>query len=169
MAVSPPAPPSGEAGAWAAPLDRHQIQRLIPHRPPLLLLGAVLELEPGAHAVATVDSNAVAPLVTGHFPGDPVVPGVLLLEAGAQLAALTVAAAADTGTDRARPGRVLLAGASRVRFRRVVHPEEEAMVAVSRAASFRATSEFALVVTVGGRRAAEAQLSIVSGPGGGWA
>ena len=72
----------------AVPLGRAEIEAILPHRPPFLLLDEVLELEPGARVVArkTVREEDCA----GHFPGNPIMPGVLQLEAMAQVASIVL-------------------------------------------------------------------------------
>ncbi len=69
-------------------LDVEAIQRLLPHRPPFLLVDRVVALEPGKSLVAFKGVTMNEPFFTGHFPGHPVMPGVLILEALAQACAL---------------------------------------------------------------------------------
>ena len=75
----------GEAGIV---LDVEAIQRLLPHRPPFLLVDRVVSHEPGKRLVAWKGVTMNEPFFAGHFPGKPVMPGVLILEAMAQAAAL---------------------------------------------------------------------------------
>ncbi len=77
-----------EAPAPAVVLDVEEIQRLLPHRPPFLLVDRVVQLEPGKRLVALKGVTMNEPFFAGHFPGHPVMPGVLILEALAQAAAL---------------------------------------------------------------------------------
>ena len=72
----------------ATVLDVEEIQRLIPHRPPFLLVDRVVALEPGVRLVAWKGVTMNEPFFAGHFPGKPVMPGVLILEALAQACAL---------------------------------------------------------------------------------
>ncbi len=77
------------ADATPAPvLDVEAIQRLLPHRPPFLLVDRVVALEPGVRLVAWKGVTMNEPFFAGHFPGKPVMPGVLILEALAQACAL---------------------------------------------------------------------------------
>ena len=113
-------------------LDRDQIQQLLPHRPPFLLVDEVEELEPGVRCVAARTLRDDDFWFAGHFPGNPVMPGVLIVEALAQTATLAAAsAAAKGGAADAAPGPAagplggkigLFAGIDKVRFKRVVKP-----------------------------------------------
>jgi 3-hydroxyacyl-[acyl-carrier-protein] dehydratase len=98
-------------------LQRDQIEAILPHREPFLWLDRVTELIPGEYAVAEKDIVADDDVFRGHFPGHPVFPGVLQLEAMAQTGAVAVLS---------QPGNegklVLFARADDVRFRRPVVP-----------------------------------------------
>jgi 3-hydroxyacyl-[acyl-carrier-protein] dehydratase len=77
-----------EATTPAVVLDVEAIQRLLPHRPPFLLVDRVVLVEPGKRLVGWKSVTMNEPFFVGHFPGHPVMPGVLILEALAQAAAL---------------------------------------------------------------------------------
>lgn len=93
---------------------------LLPHRPPFRFIDTVDELEPGRRVVARYFVTEREFALAGHFPGNPVFPGVLQLEAAAQAAAIAVLA--DPRYTGALP---LFGGAEAVRFRRVVRPGDE--------------------------------------------
>jgi 3-hydroxyacyl-[acyl-carrier-protein] dehydratase len=100
-----------------APLDRQAIQRIIPHRDPFLLVDEVTELEPGVRAVGRYHVDPGAWYLAGHFPGNPIMPGVLQVEALAQVGAICGLAHPDLA------GRLaLFAGIDDVRFKRIVRP-----------------------------------------------
>jgi 3-hydroxyacyl-[acyl-carrier-protein] dehydratase len=100
-----------------APFGRDVIETIIPHRDPFLFLDRVLELEPGARAVAEFDVPGDAWFVRGHFPGRPIVPGVIMVEALAQAAAVAALSHSD------HHGKLpLFAGIDDVRFKRIVTP-----------------------------------------------
>ena len=99
-------------------LDRAQIEAILPHRDPFLLLDEVVELEPGARVVAR--KRVTADDCAGHFPGNPIMPGVKMIEALAQAGAVAVLA-----EERNRGKLALFAGIDDVRFKRVVRPGDE--------------------------------------------
>jgi 3-hydroxyacyl-[acyl-carrier-protein] dehydratase len=99
------------------PLGRREIEEIIPHRDPFLLVDEVLELVPGERVVArkTVTEQDCA----GHFPGNPIMPGVKMVEALAQCGAVAVLSQPEN-----RGRLVLFAGIDDVRFKRIVRPGE---------------------------------------------
>jgi len=101
----------------AAPLDRDGIRAIIPHRDPFLLVDEVTELEPGVRAVGRYLVKPDDWYLAGHFPGNPIMPGVLQVEALAQLGAVCGLAHPDFAGKLA-----LFAGIDDVRFKRIVRP-----------------------------------------------
>jgi len=100
-----------------APLGPAQIRDLIPHRYPFLLVDRIEELEAGARAVGVKNVTQNEPFFQGHFPDYPVMPGVLIIEALAQVGAVGVMAGGEHEDKLA-----LFAGIDGVRFRRQVLP-----------------------------------------------
>jgi 3-hydroxyacyl-[acyl-carrier-protein] dehydratase len=100
-----------------APLGPAQIRDLIPHRYPFLLFDRIEELEPGVRAVGIKNVTQNEPFFQGHFPDYPVMPGVLIIEAMAQVGAVGVMAGGEH-----RDKLALFAGIDGVRFRRQVVP-----------------------------------------------
>ena len=101
-----------------APFGKEEIEQILPHRDPFLLLDEVVELDPGSRVVArkTVTDEDCA----GHFPGNPIMPGVKMVEALAQAGAVAVLVQEEN-----RGKLALFAGIDDVRFKRVVRPGDE--------------------------------------------
>jgi 3-hydroxyacyl-[acyl-carrier-protein] dehydratase len=101
-----------------APFGKSEIEQILPHRDPFLLLDEVVELDPGSRVVArkTVTDEDCA----GHFPGNPIMPGVKMVEALAQAGAVAVLVQEEN-----RGKLALFAGIDDVRFKRVVRPGDE--------------------------------------------
>lgn len=101
-------------------LSKDEIEAVLPHRDPFLLIDEVVELEPGARVVARKHVRADEWYLAGHFPGRPIMPGVLIVEAMAQAGAVAV-----LSEDENRGKLALFAGIDGVRFKRVVEPGDE--------------------------------------------
>jgi 3-hydroxyacyl-[acyl-carrier-protein] dehydratase len=102
------------------PFGRDGIEAILPHREPFLLIDEVLELEPGARVVARKTVRPDEWYLKGHFPGRPVMPGVLIVEAMAQTGAVAVLSQEEN-----RGRLALFAGIDDVRFKRIVEPGDE--------------------------------------------
>ena len=101
-------------------LGRTEIEAILPHREPFLLIDEVLVLEPGQRVVARKTVRADEWYLAGHFPGRPVMPGVLIVEAMAQTGAVALLSQEENR------GRIaLFAGIDDVRFKRIVEPGDE--------------------------------------------
>ena len=102
------------------PLGRAEIEAILPHREPFLLIDEIVELESGVRAVARKTVRADEWYLAGHFPGRPIMPGVLIVEAMAQTGAVAVL------SEEENRGRLaLFAGIDDVRFKRIVQPGDE--------------------------------------------
>lgn len=98
-------------------LDRAAIEALIPHRDPFLLIDRITELEPGVRAVGEHTFTGKEWYQSGHFPGNPIVPGVILVESMAQVATVMAMSLPEY-----RDGLGLFAGIEEMRFKRMVKP-----------------------------------------------
>ena len=103
----------------------NEIMKRIPHRYPFLLVDRVLELEPGKRGVGIKNVTVNEPFFQGHFPGIPIMPGVLMIEAMAQLGAVVV-----LGTPENQGKLALFVGIDNVRFRRQVVPGDQLRIEV---------------------------------------
>ena len=137
-------------------LDIHRILKLLPHRYPILLVDRVLELEKNLRIKALKNVTINEPFFTGHFPHRPVMPGVLMLEALAQTAALL--SFESMGQEPDADTVVYFVGIDGARFKRVVEPGDqlilEATIDRARAGIFKSKTR----ASVDGETAVEAEL-----------
>jgi 3-hydroxyacyl-[acyl-carrier-protein] dehydratase len=110
-------------------MDVHEIIQLLPHRYPFLLIDRVIEIEMGKSLVALKNVTMNEQFFTGHFPGRPVMPGVLILEAMAQAGA--VLAYKSTNCNPSDGVLYYFAGIDNARFRRVVEPGDQLTLKVN--------------------------------------
>jgi 3-hydroxyacyl-[acyl-carrier-protein] dehydratase len=109
-----------------APLDSVAIRKIIPHRYPFLLIDRIIELTPGERAVGIKNVTANEQFFQGHFPEFPVMPGVLIVEAIAQVGAVAML------SQPAFEGQLaLFAGIEKVRFKRQVKPGDTIRIEVA--------------------------------------
>lgn len=104
-------------------LEARDVGKLLPHRYPLLLVDRILEIEEGKRIVGLKNFTSDEPFFQGHFPGNPIVPGTILVEAMAQVGALFVLGR----NPRGRGGVLYLTGLDGVRFRRPVQPGDQVL------------------------------------------
>ncbi len=139
-------------------LDIGAIQQIIPHRYPFLLIDRIIELVPGERAVGLKNVSADEPFFQGHFPGHPVMPGVLIVEAMAQTAAVMMLA----GENGSGPRRIpLFAGMEKVKFRCPVVPGDQLRLELSMLQQRAGTCRLAGRALVGEDLAAQAQILAV--------
>jgi 3-hydroxyacyl-[acyl-carrier-protein] dehydratase len=142
--------------ALTLPLEAADIMRIIPHRYPFLLIDRVVELEPGKRVVAMKSVTANEPQFTGHFPGRPIMPGVLMVEALAQAGAVAVLSLPEY-----RGKLALFAGIDACRFRRTVLPGDTLRLEVTLEKLRGVFGRGRGVASVDGEVAVEATISFV--------
>ena len=137
-------------------MDIHQILKQLPHRYPILLVDRVLSIEKGKTIQALKNVTINEPFFTGHFPHRPVMPGVLMLEALAQTAALL--SFESMGQEPDADTVVYFVGIDGARFKRVVEPGDQLILNVTFERYIRGIWKFKAVAEVDGKVAAEAEL-----------
>jgi len=147
-------------------MDIHQVLAHLPQRFPILMIDRVMECEPGKRILALKNVSANEPYFPGHFPQRPVMPGVLILEAMAQAAAILVFRTLDVQPDE--NSIYYYAGIDNARFKRPVEPGDQLMLDVSILGSKRGIWKFGCRARVGEALVAEADiLCTVRTPGAG--
>jgi 3-hydroxyacyl-[acyl-carrier-protein] dehydratase len=149
-------PPENTTERQTAMMDIHQILEKLPHRYPILLVDRVLELEPGKRIRALKNVSINEPYFVGHFPHRPVMPGVLMLEALAQAAALLSFSDAK-GLER-KNWVIYFAGIDGARFKRPVEPGDQLILDVTLDRQKAGIYKFGARAFVGDELACEAQL-----------
>jgi beta-hydroxyacyl-ACP dehydratase FabZ len=133
-------------------LDIKAIEKILPHRYPFLLIDRVTELIPGERLLGYKNVTSNEPFFQGHFPGNPVMPGVLIVEALAQAASILM-------TDGEESDLIpLFMGIDRARFRRQVVPGDQLQLEVELTQKRRNVVKGLGKATVDGEAAAEAEL-----------
>ncbi|MGA2350833.1 MAG: 3-hydroxyacyl-ACP dehydratase FabZ [Terracidiphilus sp.] len=140
-------------------MERSEIKKIIPHRPPFLWIDRVEELKPGIRCVAWLRVDAKNPIFTGHFPARPILPGVLLIEAVAQTAAVMMGSV----TPAATMGTALLAAVNRFKFFKPVVPGTELRIETVKLTQAGRMACIEGTVSAQGEKVASGELSVVSG------
>lgn len=144
--------PSSEHG----PIDVRRIAQMLPHRFPFLLIDRVLSWEPGKRLTAIKNVSINEPFFQGHFPGHPVMPGVLVIEALAQASGALVQL--SVSKDPNQPALFYLVKIDKARFSRVVVPGDQLVLEVEQKRTLRRMGLFWGQAKVDGEVVAEAEL-----------
>jgi 3-hydroxyacyl-[acyl-carrier-protein] dehydratase len=148
-----------DAAAAKAGLDIHEILKILPHRYPFLLIDRVLELKRKERIVAIKNVTINEPFFNGHFPGLPIMPGVLIVEAIAQAGGALLLTEVEDRTDKV----MVFTGIERAKFRRPVSPGDQLRIEVEvmgwRAVPRMIAVKMHGVASVAGKRVAEATVS----------
>ena len=137
-------------------MDINEIMSIIPHRYPFLLVDKIVQLEPGKKVVGYKNVTMDEYFFQGHFPGEPVMPGVLIIEALAQTGAVAV-----LSLDKFKGKIAYFAGINKARFRRKVVPGDTLKLEVELIKLKGSAGIGSAVATVDGEKAAEAEIMFV--------
>ena len=138
-------------------IERSEIEKMIPHRAPFLFIDRVEVLEPGVRCVAWMWMEPVEAIFAAHFPGRPILPGVLMIEAVAQTAAIMMSAA----TSRGAVGETLLAAVNRFKFLKPVVPGHAVCIETTKLTAAGSMMYIGGTVSVNGTIVATGELSVV--------
>ena len=146
----------------AMPVDVTRIQELLPHRYPFLLVDRVLELEPNQRILALKNVSINEHFFQGHFPGHPVMPGVLVLEALAQAGGLLTQLSAGDAEDGDEK-LFYLVKIDNARFARMVVPGDQLMLEVKLKRVIRNMAMYECSASVDGKQVASADILCAEG------
>jgi 3-hydroxyacyl-[acyl-carrier-protein] dehydratase len=137
-------------------MDINEIMKVLPHRYPFLLIDRVVSFDPNETLVATKNVTINEPFFQGHFPGHPVMPGVLIIEAMAQTAALL----AFQSLDITKPENhvVYFVGIDQARFKKPVAPGDQLIITAEIIRNLKGIWKFSAKAEVDGKIASEAVL-----------
>jgi 3-hydroxyacyl-[acyl-carrier-protein] dehydratase len=144
------------------PVDVPRIQALLPHRYPFLLIDRVIELEPHKRIRAIKNVTANEPFFQGHFPGHPVMPGVLVVEAMAQAGGLLTQLSLETEPEKSEK-LFYLVKVDNARFNRMVVPGDQLDIEVVLKRMIRNMAQYDCVARVDGKTAASAEILCAEG------
>ena len=146
------------------PIDAVSIQKLIPHRYPFLLVDRVIEVELNKCIRAFKNVSINEPFFNGHFPGKPVMPGVLIIEALAQAGGLLTLLSSLPGNEIIEQNRLFyLVKIENVRFSKMVLPGDQLMLDVSLKRIIRNMGLYEGVASVDGKEVARAEILCAEG------
>lgn len=137
------------------PMDIQDIMKHIPHRYPFILVDRILELEPNKRVVGLKNVSINEPFFQGHFPGTPIMPGVLILEAMAQTSGVLAIASLEKGKEGAL---MYFMGLDQVKFRKMVVPGDQLIMELKVLKQRAKIMKLEGVARVDGQTVAEAQL-----------
>lgn len=136
-------------------LDINEIMKILPHRYPFLLVDKIIEMEVGKSIVGIKNVSINEPFFPGHFPGHPVMPGVLIIEAMAQVACILAIMSSD---ESVRSKVTYFAGIDNVRFRKPVMPGDQLRFEIEATGCKRGIWIFKAKAFVDGKLVTEAEL-----------
>ena len=137
-------------------MNIQEIQKYLPHRYPFLMIDRVLELEPGKSLVALKNVTFNEPHFTGHFPNQPIMPGVMIVEALAQATGILAFKSEDEEPDE--DSIYVLVGIDKVRFKNMVEPGDQLHLEVEVMTILRGIWRFKCRATVDGKVVTTAEI-----------
>ncbi len=140
--------------------DVRAVMELLPHRYPFILIDRVLELVPKERVVALKNVTINEAFFAGHFPGNPILPGVLMVEAMGQAGCVLVYESLPE-VDRGKP--IYLAGMDKVKFRKAVVPGDQVILELTVKRLKTKAATMSGTATVNGQLAAQAELMAIVG------
>ena len=149
------------SGSSASSVDIMEVMRRLPHRYPFLLVDRVLDVQPGKSIVALKNLTINEQFFQGHFPGNPVMPGVLMLEALAQAAGLLAFITEDVYPDEVT--QFYFAGIDEVRFRKPVRPGDQLILKADVQRIMRGIWKYQTVAEVDGKEVCSCSMMISVG------
>ena len=147
----------------ALPVDVNRIQALLPHRYPFLLVDRVLELEPNKRILASKCVSINEPFFQGHFPGHPVMPGVLVLEALAQAGGLLTQLSSEAQASAKQEKLFYLVKIDNARFSNMVVPGDVLLLEVKLKRLIRNMAMYECSASVDGKQVASADILCAEG------
>lgn len=134
--------------------NTQEIMEILPHRHPFLLIDTIEELEPGVRAVGRKNVTFNEPYFAGHFPGNPVMPGVLIMEALAQTGAVAILSLPEH-----RGKTAYFAGIDKAKFKQMVRPGDTLELETTIICSKGPVGVGEAIATVNGKLVAKAELT----------
>ena len=137
-------------------MDYRDIELAIPHRPPFLLIDKVIDIVPGQSATGVKAVSGGEPYFKGHFPGNPVMPGVLIIESFAQVASCMFSKFLP---EKTKGKLFFLTSVDKAKFRKTVRPGDLLFLKIEKTGGKGALQKFNGLAEVNGNKMAEAELS----------
>jgi 3-hydroxyacyl-[acyl-carrier-protein] dehydratase len=141
-------------------MDAAEVMKRLPHRYPFLLVDRVLSIEAGKTVTALKNVTMNEPFFQGHFPGRPVMPGVIIIEALAQAAGILAFVTAGVYPDE--NSRFYFVGIDKARFRRVVEPGDQLILKSTLERNIKGIWKLTAVATVGDEEAASCEMMLAT-------
>ena len=135
--------------------DIQKIMELLPHRYPFIMIDRIIELVPGEKVVALKNVTINEPFFQGHFPGEPIMPGVLIIEAMGQAGAILAAESMDP---EKKGSLIFFMGMDKVKFRKPVVPGDQLILEIKFLKQRSQAFKMSGIASVDGQRVAEAEL-----------